>query len=96
MRRAPAFGPGGGGRQGSNKKLVTCQRNDQVNRLRLLGARFLTSEKGATNTEKKKSPVMLDWNWSYWCELMSLNKCKCRCVIGAFTYSLALFTERVL
>lgn len=32
--------------------------------------------------------MMLGWNWSYWCELMGLSKCKCKCVMSTLTYSL--------
>ena len=50
--KGPCIWTRGGERQGGNRKLVTHQGSDQINRLRVLGARFVISEKGATNKIK--------------------------------------------
>lgn len=54
-KKGPCIWTRGGERQGGNRKLVTHQGSDQRNRMRVLGVRFVTSERGATNKEKKKT-----------------------------------------
>ena len=42
---------------------------------RIMKTRFLTGKRGVTNVEKvkaRKTTVVLDWNWRYWCELVVL------------------------